>query len=58
MDGQRMNMYTLIVYTIHCSFGDVILSHDLRLDVGCDFTYVTKTILIINVGYNCFIITN
>jgi hypothetical protein len=31
MDGQRMNMYTLIIYIIHGSFGDVILGHDLRL---------------------------
>jgi hypothetical protein len=56
MDGQRMNMYTLIVYIIHGSFGDVILSHDLWLDVGCDFTYVTKTILIIKVDYNYSIV--
>jgi len=46
------------VYIIHGSFGDVILNHDLWLDVGCDFTYVTKTILITNVGYNCFIVAN
>ncbi len=44
MDGQRMNMYMMIVYIIHCPFGDVILSHDLQLDVECDFNYATKII--------------
>jgi len=33
MDGQRMNIYMLTVYIIHCPFGDVMLSHDLQLDV-------------------------
>jgi hypothetical protein len=28
-NGQRMNMYTLIVYIIHGPFGDVMLNHDL-----------------------------
>jgi hypothetical protein len=53
-----MNMYKSIVYIIHGSFGDIVLSHDLRLDVGCDSIYATKTILVTNVGCNCFIITN
>jgi hypothetical protein len=53
-----MNMYTSTVYIIHGSFGDIMLSHDLQLDVGCDFIYATKTIVVINVGCNCFIITN
>ncbi len=57
-DGQRMNMYMLIVYIIHGPFGDVMLSHDLWLDVGCNFTYVTKAILVVNVGCNYFIIAN
>jgi len=35
-----------------------MLSNDLWLDVGCDFTYATKAILVINVGYNYFIVTN
>jgi hypothetical protein len=39
-----MNMYMMIVYIIHCPFGDVILSHDLQLDVECDFNYATKII--------------
>ncbi len=47
MDGQRMNMYI-----IHGSFGDIVLSHDLQLNVGCDFIYAIKTILVINVGCN------
>jgi hypothetical protein len=55
-DGQKMNMYML--YIIHGPFGDIMLSHDLWLDVGCDFTYATKTILVVNVGCNCFIVTN
>ncbi len=52
MGGQRMNMYTLTVYIIHGPFGDVMLSYDLRLNVGCEFTYATKTILVVNVGCN------
>jgi len=52
MGGQRMNMYTLIVYIIHGPFGDVMLSHDLQLNVGCEFTYATKTILVVNVSCN------
>ncbi len=28
-NGQRMNMYMLIIYIIHGSFGDIMLSHDL-----------------------------
>jgi hypothetical protein len=40
------------------STGKVMLSHDLRLDVGSNFIYVTKAILILNVGCKCFIIAN
>jgi hypothetical protein len=58
MDGQRMNMYILLIYIIHGPFGDVMLSHDLWLNVGCNFTFATKTILIVNVGCNYFIVTN
>ncbi len=47
MDGQKMNMYI-----IHGSFDDIMLSHDLRLNVGCDFIYAIKTILVLNVGCN------
>jgi hypothetical protein len=53
-----MNMYMLTLYIIHGSLGDVMLSHDLWLNVGCNFTYVNNTILIVNVDYNCFIVTN
>jgi hypothetical protein len=55
MDGQRMK---LIVYIIHGPFGDNMLSYNLWLVVGCDFTYATKTNLVINVDYNYFIVTN
>ncbi len=51
--GQRMNMYMLIIYIIHGSLSDIMLSHDLRLNVGCNFTYA-----IVNVDYNCFIVAN
>jgi hypothetical protein len=57
-NGQRMNMYTLIVYIIHGPFGDVMLNHDLWLDVECNFTYAIKSILIINVGCKYFIVAN
>jgi hypothetical protein len=58
LNGQRMNMYTLIVYIIHGSFGDVMLNHNLWLDVECDFTYAIKSILVINVGCKCLIFAN
>jgi hypothetical protein len=51
-------MYTLTIYIIHGPFGDGIMNHDLRLDVKSNFIYETKVILVINVGYNCFIIAN
>jgi hypothetical protein len=35
-----------------------MLSHDLRLNVGSNFIYVAKAILIVNVGCKCFIIAN
>jgi surface polysaccharide O-acyltransferase-like enzyme len=57
-DGQRMNMYMLTIYIIHSPFDGVMLSHDLQLDVRCDFNYGIKAILIINVGCNCFIVVN
>jgi hypothetical protein len=53
-----MNMYTLFIYIIHGLFGDVMLSHDLWWNVGCNFTYATKTILVVNVGCNYFIVAN
>ncbi len=56
-NGQIMNMYTLNVNVIHGPSGKVMLSHDLWLDVGSNFIYATKVILIVNVGcqvfYNC-----
>jgi hypothetical protein len=48
----------LAVYIIHGPFGDVIMNHDLQLDVKFNFIYETKEILVVNVGYNCFIIAN
>jgi hypothetical protein len=59
MDGQRMNMYTFPIYIIHGPFDNIMLSHDLQCNyVGCDFIYAIKTILIVNVGCNYFILTN
>jgi len=54
-NGQKMNVYILITYIIHSPFGDIMLNHNLWLDVGCNFIYVTNVILIINVGWivNC-----
>jgi hypothetical protein len=57
-NGQSMNMYVLTRYNIHGPFGDIMLSNDLRLDVGYDFIYATKAILVVNVGCNYFIVTN
>jgi hypothetical protein len=39
IDNQRMNMYMLIEYIIHGPFGDIMSSHDLQLNVRCNFTY-------------------
>jgi hypothetical protein len=57
-NGQTMNMYTLTVYIIHGPFGNIMLSHDLWLDVACNFTYATKAILVIKLGCSYFIVTN
>ncbi len=57
-NGQRVNMYTLIVYITYGQFGDVMISYDLQLNVGCDFIYATKAILVVNVGCKCFIVIN
>jgi hypothetical protein len=57
-NGQSMNMYMLSIYIIHGPFGDIMLTHDLQLDIGCNFTCATKAILVINVGCNYFIVTN
>jgi hypothetical protein len=35
-----------------------MLSHDLQLNLGCNFTYATKAILVVNDGCNCFIVAN
>jgi hypothetical protein len=48
----------LIIHIIHGPFGDVILNHDLQLDVGCNFTDAIKANLVVNVDCNCFIIAN
>ncbi len=52
MSGQRMNMYTLTVYIIHGPFANIMLSHDLQPNIGCNFTYATQTILVVNVHCN------
>ncbi len=41
-NGHKMNMYTLTIYIIYGPFGDIMLSHDLRLNVGCNFIYATR----------------
>jgi hypothetical protein len=51
-------MYMLTIYIIHGPFDNIMLSHDLQLNVGCNFTYAIKAILIVNIGCNCFIVTN
>jgi len=51
-------MYTLIIYIIYDPFGDVMMNHDLQLDVKSNFIHEIKTILDVNVGYNYFIIAN
>jgi hypothetical protein len=51
-------MYKLTIYIVHGSFGDIVMNHDLWLDVGCNFVYAIKTILVINVDYNYFIFAN
>jgi len=43
-NGQRMNMYMLTIYTIHGPYGDIMLNHDLQLNIGSNFTYGIKTI--------------
>jgi hypothetical protein len=58
MDNQRMIVYMLTVYIIHGAFGDIMLSHDLWLNVWCDFTYTTKSVLIVNVGCIYFLVAN
>jgi hypothetical protein len=58
MNGQRMNMYTLTIYIIDAPFVNIMLSHDLQPNIRCNFTYATKTILVVNVHCNCFIDTN
>ncbi len=57
-DGQRLNMYMLTVFIIHGPFSDVMLNHNLLLDVRCDFIYATKRTLVGNVGCNYFMVTN
>ncbi len=53
-----MNINTLTIYIIHGSFRDIMLNHNLQLDVGCNFTNGTKSILIVNVDPNYIIIAN
>jgi hypothetical protein len=57
MDGHRMNIYMLSIYIIHGPFGDIMLNHNLWLDVGCDFIDGIKAILVVNVDCNYFIVT-
>jgi len=48
----------LNIYTIDGPFGDIMLNHDLWLDVGCNYIYAIKIILIVNVKYNYFKVLN
>jgi hypothetical protein len=57
-DSQKMNMYILTIYIIHSPFNDVMLSHDLQLNVKCNFIYATKTILVVNVDCKRLIVIN
>jgi hypothetical protein len=54
----ELNIYVWIIYIINGLFCDIMLDNDLWLDIGCDYTYVIKIILIVNVNYNYFIISN
>jgi hypothetical protein len=58
MNSQKLNMYMLIVYIIHSAFGDVMLNHNLQLNVRCNFNYVIKANLVVNINYKCFIVAN
>ncbi len=58
IDGQWINMNILIVYIIHVECDDIMLNHHLRLDVACDFTYVTNGILVVHVSCNLVLIAN
>jgi hypothetical protein len=49
IDYQRMNMYMLTIYIIYSPFSDIMLNHDLQLNVKCNFIYATKTISFVNV---------
>jgi hypothetical protein len=57
-NGQRMKVYILTVYIIHVECDDIMLSHHLWLDVTCDFAYASNGILIVQVSYNLFLVTN
>jgi hypothetical protein len=37
---------------------DIMPSHDLWLDVACDFTYATNEILVVHVGCNLILVAN
>jgi hypothetical protein len=48
MDGQIwMRVYILIVHITHVECDDIMLNHNLQLDVACDLSYATNKILIV-----------
>ncbi len=58
MNGQRMKVYMLTIYIIHVECDDIMLNHNLQLDVACDFAYATNGILVVHVGCNLFLVAN
>jgi hypothetical protein len=52
------NEHVYVNYIIHCAFRDVMLSHDLWLDVGCNIILAINAILVVDIGCNYFIVTN
>ncbi len=54
IDGQWLRVYMLTIYIIHVECDDIMLSHHLRLDVACNFTYATNGILVVHVVVTYF----
>jgi hypothetical protein len=53
-----MKVYMLTIYIIHVECDDIMLSHNLQLDVARNFIYATNGILVVHVGCNLFLIIN
>jgi hypothetical protein len=50
--------HVYVDYIIHRAFGDVMSSHDLWLDVGCNIILATNAILVVDISSNYFIVAN